>query len=128
MEQWLMFLHLVLRGKLLIHIHRRHPKMVGSCMNKKKNTAQPEVCTSEILNSLFSLLFLVVLLPLQASEAYHSSCVNSIAPGYPTWEEASVLVINAVPGSMPSENEYNYLGVEGLSIIYSLLCVWFPKK
>ncbi|XP_057779044.1 protein REVEILLE 8-like isoform X1 [Salvia miltiorrhiza] len=53
-----------------------------------------------------------VLVPLQASVAYQSSSVNSIAHGYPTWEEASVLVNNAVPGSMPSENEYNYLGVE----------------
>ncbi|XP_041998759.1 protein REVEILLE 8-like isoform X1 [Salvia splendens] len=53
-----------------------------------------------------------VLVPLQASMACQSSSVNSIAHGYPTWEEASVLVNNEVPGSMPSENEYNYLGVE----------------
>nr|AGZ16403.1 MYB3 [Scutellaria baicalensis] len=51
-----------------------------------------------------------VLLPLQASLAYPSS-INSIAPGYPTWEDA-VLVNNQSTGAMPSENEYNYLGVE----------------
>ncbi|KAL1545880.1 protein REVEILLE 8-like isoform X3 [Salvia divinorum] len=35
---------------------------------------------------------------------------------YPTWEEALVLVNNEVSVCMPSENEYNYLGVEGLVI------------
>lgn len=88
------------------------------CDKINTTITEPEVCISEILNLLFSLLFLVVLVPLQASMAYQSSSVNSIAHGYPTWEEASVLVNNEVPGSMPSENEYNYLGVEGLYIIY----------
>ncbi|KAH6762397.1 Homeodomain-like superfamily protein [Perilla frutescens var. hirtella] len=53
-----------------------------------------------------------VLVPLQTSMAYPSSSLNSLAPSYPTWEDASVLVNNASAGTMPSENEYNYLGVE----------------
>ncbi|GFP83737.1 protein reveille 8 [Phtheirospermum japonicum] len=51
-----------------------------------------------------------VLAPLQASMAYPSSSVNSLAPGYPTWDDASVLVNNpSTAGAMPSENEYNFL-------------------
>ncbi|XP_042046069.1 protein REVEILLE 8-like isoform X2 [Salvia hispanica] len=47
----------------------------------------------------------------KASHPYPQKAPKN-AHGYPTWEEASVLVNNEVPGSMPSENEYNYLGVE----------------
>ncbi|KAL2250587.1 protein REVEILLE 8 [Sesamum indicum] len=54
-----------------------------------------------------------VLVPLQASVAYPStSSMNPLAPGYPTWDEASVLVNNPSTGAMPSENEYNFLAVE----------------
>ncbi|KAI3472728.1 hypothetical protein Pfo_029371 [Paulownia fortunei] len=53
-----------------------------------------------------------VLVPLQASVAYPSSSVNSLAPGYSTWDDASLLVNNPSTGGMPSENEYNFLGVE----------------
>ncbi|KAK6146968.1 hypothetical protein DH2020_017880 [Rehmannia glutinosa] len=55
-----------------------------------------------------------VLVPLQASMAYPSSSVNSLAHGYPTWDDASVLANNPSSGSMPSENEYNFIGVEGI--------------
>ncbi|KAL8480568.1 hypothetical protein ACS0TY_026663 [Phlomoides rotata] len=47
------------------------------------------------------------LMPLQASAAYPSASLNSMAPGYTTWEDASVLVNNPSAG-----NEYDYLGVE----------------
>ncbi|KAK4419155.1 protein REVEILLE 8 [Sesamum alatum] len=53
-----------------------------------------------------------LLVPLQASVAYPSTSVNPLAPGYPTWDEASVLVNNPSTGAMPSENEYNFLAVE----------------
>ncbi|KAG8374268.1 hypothetical protein BUALT_Bualt11G0113900 [Buddleja alternifolia] len=56
-----------------------------------------------------------VLLPLQASMAYPSVSVNSLAPGYPTWDDTSAN--HPSSGAMPSENEYNFLGVEGMSDI-----------
>lgn len=108
---------------------QKAPKNGWFLYDKKKNISEPEVCISEILNLLFSFLFLVVLVPLKASAAYQSSSVNSIASGYPTWEEASVLVNNASTGTMSSENEYSFLGVEGLSNIYACyLCVHDCQK
>lgn len=52
-----------------------------------------------------------VLVPLQASMAYPSS-VNSLAPGYPTWDDASMLVNNPSSGAMQPLNEYNLHGFE----------------
>ncbi|KAL2485272.1 Protein REVEILLE 8 [Abeliophyllum distichum] len=48
-----------------------------------------------------------VLVPLQASIA-----VSSLAPGYPPWVEASMLVYDPSSGTMPSQIEYNLSGVE----------------
>ncbi|PIN03718.1 Zuotin [Handroanthus impetiginosus] len=53
-----------------------------------------------------------VLVPLQASVAYPTASVNSLAPGYPTWDDASVLVSHPSSGTIPSEKEYNILGAE----------------
>ncbi|KAL3642542.1 Protein REVEILLE 8 [Castilleja foliolosa] len=53
-----------------------------------------------------------VLAPLQASIAYPSSSLNSLAPEYPTWDDASVLANNPSTGAMPSESNYNFLGGE----------------
>ncbi|KAL2554698.1 Protein REVEILLE 8 [Forsythia ovata] len=52
-----------------------------------------------------------VLVPLQASMGYPSS-VNSLTPGYPTWDDASMFVNIPSSGAMPSHNEYNLHGVE----------------
>ncbi|CAA3006247.1 REVEILLE 8 [Olea europaea subsp. europaea] len=52
-----------------------------------------------------------VLVPLQASMAYPSSA-NSLAPGYPTWDDASMLGNNPSSGAMHSLNEYNLHGFE----------------
>ncbi|KAL2533679.1 Protein REVEILLE 8 [Abeliophyllum distichum] len=52
-----------------------------------------------------------VLVPLQASMGYPPS-VNSFTPGYPTWDDASMLVNISSSGAMPSHNEYNLHGVE----------------
>ncbi|CAA3006246.1 REVEILLE 8 [Olea europaea subsp. europaea] len=54
-----------------------------------------------------------VLVPLQASMAYPSSA-NSLAPGYPTWDDASMLGNNPSSGAMHSLNEYNLHGFEGI--------------
>lgn len=107
---------------------QKAPKNGWFLYDKKKNISDPEVCISRVLNSLFSFLFLVVLVPLQASLAYQSYSVNSVASGYPTWEEASMLVNNATAGSMPSENEYSYLEVEGLCLVCHLLSACDFKK
>ncbi|CAI9766300.1 unnamed protein product [Fraxinus pennsylvanica] len=52
-----------------------------------------------------------VLVPLQASMAYPSS-VNSLALGYPTCDDTSMLVNNPSSGAMPSHNECNLHGIE----------------
>ncbi|CAA0836462.1 Protein REVEILLE 8 [Striga hermonthica] len=53
-----------------------------------------------------------VLAPLRAAMAYSSASMNSLAPGYPAWDDASVLVNNLSSGAVPSENDYNFRGVE----------------
>uniref|UniRef100_A0A5B6YKV1 Putative MYB transcription factor n=1 Tax=Davidia involucrata TaxID=16924 RepID=A0A5B6YKV1_DAVIN len=77
-----------------------------------------------------------VLMPLQASLAYPSS-LNSLAPGYPLWDDTSMLT-NTPSGIMPSQDEYNLQGLEGMRnflcvishmfiyVIYSLLKGTFP--
>uniref|UniRef100_A0A3Q7JGG4 Uncharacterized protein n=1 Tax=Solanum lycopersicum TaxID=4081 RepID=A0A3Q7JGG4_SOLLC len=58
-------------------------------------------------SSLFSWnYFRVVLVPLQASMGYPSS-MNSLPPGYPTWDDASVLINSPSGGVMPSQDEYH---------------------
>ncbi|XP_031111649.1 protein REVEILLE 8-like isoform X1 [Ipomoea triloba] len=52
-----------------------------------------------------------VLLPLPGSMAYPSS-VNPLAPGYPSWDETSMLVNASTSGMMPPEDEFNVHGVE----------------
>lgn len=47
-----------------------------------------------------------VLVPLQASMGYPSS-MNSLPPGYPTWDDASVLINSPSGGVMPSQDEYH---------------------
>ena len=53
------------------------------------------------------------MVPLQASVAYPST-INSLAPGYLAWDDASVLINNISVGSMLSENKYNFVGVEDI--------------
>ncbi|XP_027175530.1 protein REVEILLE 8-like isoform X1 [Coffea eugenioides] len=52
-----------------------------------------------------------VLVPVQASIAYPSS-VNSLAPGYPTWDDASVIASAQSSGVLPSQDEYSLHGAE----------------
>ncbi|XP_059646940.1 protein REVEILLE 8-like isoform X2 [Cornus florida] len=52
-----------------------------------------------------------VLVPLQVSMAYPSS-LNSLAPGYPPWDETSMLINTPSSGIMSSQEEYNLQGVE----------------
>nr|ABL63122.1 MYB transcription factor [Catharanthus roseus] len=52
-----------------------------------------------------------VLVPAQASIGYPSA-VNSLAPGYPTWDDASLLVSVPPSGILPSQDEYNLHGAE----------------
>ncbi|TMW89559.1 hypothetical protein EJD97_016978 [Solanum chilense] len=47
-----------------------------------------------------------VLVPLQASMGYPSS-MNSLPPGYPTWDDASVLINSPSGGVMSSQDEYH---------------------
>ncbi|KAA8516504.1 hypothetical protein F0562_016990 [Nyssa sinensis] len=52
-----------------------------------------------------------VLVPLQASMGYPSS-LNSLPPGYPPWDDTSMLINTPSSGIMPSQDEYNLQGVE----------------
>ncbi|XP_019184925.1 PREDICTED: protein REVEILLE 8 isoform X2 [Ipomoea nil] len=52
-----------------------------------------------------------VLVPLPGSMAYPSS-VNPLAPGYPSWDETSMLINASTSGIMPPEDEFNVHGVE----------------
>lgn len=70
----------------------------------------------------FSWLFLAVLVPLQASVAYPSASMDSLAPGYPTWDDTSVLENYPSIAAIPSEKEYNLLGAEGM---YKISCMLF---
>lgn len=60
-----------------------------------------------------------VLVPLQASVAFHSS-LHSLAPGYSPWDETSMLINTPTSGIIPPPEEYNLHGVEGM-----LLFLWF---
>ncbi|GER28668.1 homeodomain-like superfamily protein [Striga asiatica] len=53
-----------------------------------------------------------VLAPLQAAMAYSSASMNSLAPVYQAWDDASVLANNLSSGAVPSENDYNFRGLE----------------
>lgn len=59
---------------------------------------------------------LAVLVPVQASIAYPSS-VNSLAPEYHTWDDASVLVSAPSSGILSSQDEFNHHGAEGMHLI-----------
>ncbi|KAL6987458.1 Protein REVEILLE 8 [Sarracenia purpurea var. burkii] len=52
-----------------------------------------------------------VLAPLQASMAYPSS-LNSLEPGYSSWDDTPTLINTPSGGTMPSQDEYNLHGVE----------------
>ncbi|CAL5420013.1 unnamed protein product [Camellia sinensis] len=52
-----------------------------------------------------------VLAPLQAFMAYPSS-LNSLAPGYSSWDDTSMLIYSPSGGIMLSQDEYNLHGVE----------------
>ncbi|KAL3536320.1 hypothetical protein ACH5RR_004781 [Cinchona calisaya] len=52
-----------------------------------------------------------VLVPVQASIAYPTS-VNSLAPEYPTWDDAAVLVSAPSSGILTSQDEYNLHAAE----------------
>ena len=59
-----------------------------------------------------------VLVPVQASIAYPSS-VNPLAPGYPTWDDASVIASAQSSGMLPSQDEYSLHGAEGMhNVLY----------
>lgn len=62
---------------------------------------------------------LAVFVPAQASIAYPSS-VNSLAPGYPPWDDASVLGSAPASGILPSQDEYNLHGAEGMHMILTV--------
>ncbi|GAB4856726.1 Protein REVEILLE 8 [Ancistrocladus abbreviatus] len=49
--------------------------------------------------------------PLQATMAYSSS-LNSIAPGYPMWDDASALMSTTTGGGMSSMDDHNVVGAE----------------
>ncbi|KAK1409814.1 hypothetical protein QVD17_36343 [Tagetes erecta] len=53
-----------------------------------------------------------VLMPLQASMCYPSS-VSALAPGYTPWDDTSQL-ISPSSGIMPSQDEYDLHGIEGM--------------
>lgn len=57
--------------------------------------------------------FFAVLIPIQASIGYPSA-VNSLAPGYPTWDDASLVVRAPASGILSSQDEYNLHGAEGM--------------
>lgn len=54
-----------------------------------------------------------MLVPIQASIGYPSA-VNSLAPGYPTWDDASLVVRAPTSGILSSQDEYNLHGAEGM--------------
>ncbi|XP_019260572.1 PREDICTED: protein REVEILLE 8-like isoform X2 [Nicotiana attenuata] len=63
-----------------------------------------------------------VLVPLQASMGYPSS-MNSLPPGYPSWDDTSVLLNSPSGGAMPSQDEYHLqriqadIGSKGATLI-----------
>lgn len=63
-----------------------------------------------------------VLVPLQASMCYPSS-MNSLPPGYPSWDDASVLINSPSGGVMASQDEYHLqriqadIGSKGATLI-----------
>ncbi|XP_009600201.1 protein REVEILLE 8 [Nicotiana tabacum] len=63
-----------------------------------------------------------VLVPLQASMGYPSS-MNSLPPGYPSWDDTSVLLNSPSGGAMPSHDEYHLqriqadIGSKGATLI-----------
>ncbi|XP_059296359.1 protein REVEILLE 8-like isoform X1 [Lycium ferocissimum] len=63
-----------------------------------------------------------VLVPLQASMGYPSS-MNSLPPGYPSWDDTSVLINSPTGGAMPSQDEYHLqriqadIGSKGATLI-----------
>ncbi|KAL6957630.1 hypothetical protein U1Q18_040420, partial [Sarracenia purpurea var. burkii] len=69
----------------------------------------------KILSTLICYFFknLAVLAPLQASMAYPSS-LNSLEPGYSSWDDTPTLINTPSGGTMPSQDEYNLHGVEGM--------------
>ncbi|CAN4118939.1 unnamed protein product [Withania somnifera] len=64
----------------------------------------------------------VVLVPLQASMGYPSS-MNSLPPGYPSWDDTSVLISSPSDGVIPSQDEYHLqriqadIGSKGATLI-----------
>ncbi|CAN4109635.1 unnamed protein product [Withania somnifera] len=63
-----------------------------------------------------------VLVPLQASMGYPSS-MNSLPPGYPSWDDTSILINSPSGGVMPSQDEYHLqriqadIGSKGATLI-----------
>ncbi|KAK4345709.1 hypothetical protein RND71_035885 [Anisodus tanguticus] len=57
-------------------------------------------------SGFFLELLRVVLVPLQASMGYPSS-MNSFPPGYPSWDDTSVLINSPSGGAMSSQDEYH---------------------
>ncbi|KAM3205274.1 protein REVEILLE 8 [Capsicum chacoense] len=63
-----------------------------------------------------------VLVPLQASMGYPSS-MNSLPPGYPSWDDTSVLINSPTGGVMSSQDEYHLqriqadIGSKGATLI-----------
>ncbi|XP_059296361.1 protein REVEILLE 8-like isoform X2 [Lycium ferocissimum] len=55
-----------------------------------------------------------VLVPLQASMGYPSS-MNSLPPGYPSWDDTSVLINSPTGGAMPSQDEYHLQRIQAPS-------------
>lgn len=59
-------------------------------------------------------------MPLQASMAYPSS-LNTVSPGYASWDEASLIIHTASSKIMPLQDEFtNIRGAEG---VHTSLCV-----
>lgn len=74
-------------------------------------------CESDMLKWFFA-----VLAPLQASMAYPS--VNTHAPGFASWDDASMMVNAASSKNMASQDEFaNLQGAEGMLIF--LFCLTF---
>jgi len=52
----------------------------------------------------------------------YSASFNSIAPGYPAWDDASILVNTSTSGVKASQDDYNLNVPEGIYDFCSIVC------
>lgn len=115
-----MCLLLVLSAKLLILTHKKHQKMV--CFYLRWWYSVPKSTTFRA--SLICYFFgLPVLVPLPASIAFASS-TNTLAPGYATWDETSLLMNAGSNKPMICHEELNnFHGNEGMHTSFIVVCL-----